>query len=57
MKKWLSDVWESIKWVLVAPIIHYLDCRQENIDGSFDKYWARKNARAARKERRNGLDG
>lgn len=52
MKKWLSDLWDSIKWFFTAPIIHYLDCRQQNIDGQWDKYWERRNAKAARKAAR-----
>ena len=49
MKKFLIDLWDSIKWAITAPIIHYLDCRQQNIDGSWDKYHARRNARKERK--------
>lgn len=52
MKKWLIDALDSVKWVITAPIIHYLDCRQQNIDGSWDKYHARRNARAERREKR-----
>lgn len=48
----LKDLWEDITWPFVAPVVHYLDCRQQNIDGSWDKYHARRNARMQRREER-----
>lgn len=51
MKKWLSDLWYNITYPFVALYVLYADSKQQNNDGSWDRYWARKNARAARKER------
>ena len=52
MKKRLSDLWYNITYPFVAVYVLYAESKQQNIDGSWDKYWARKNARAERREKR-----
>lgn len=57
MKKWLSDLWYNVTYPFIAIAVLIDESKRENLDGSWDKYHARRNARAERKERRNGLDG
>lgn len=54
MKKWLSDLWYNVTYPFVALYVLYADSKQQNNDGSWDRYWARRNARAAKREARKG---
>ena len=52
MKKLLSNLWYNITYPFVSIAVLIDESKRENLDGSWDNYWARKNARAARKERK-----
>lgn len=55
MKSWkkkISDLWYNITYPFVAVYVLYAESKQQNLDGSWDKYHARRNARAERREKR-----
>lgn len=53
----LKKIWNIILIpvdAIVAVAVLWDESRRQNLDGSWDKYWARKNARAMKKaERKN----
>ena len=58
MKKRLSDLWYNITYPFVAVYVLYAESKQQNIDGSWDKYWKKRNERdAKRRSKRNGKIG
>lgn len=53
--KTLKKIWHMITLPvasIVAVAVLYDESRRQNLDGSWNKYWARKNARALKKEER-----
>ncbi len=47
--KALKKLWEAITYPFVAFAVLLDESRRQNLDGEWDKYWARKNRRAERK--------
>lgn len=47
--KILKKLWEAITYPFVAVAVLLDESRRENLDGSWDKYWARKNRKAERR--------
>ena len=52
MKNFIKNLWDTITTPFVSLAVHIGESRQINEDGSWDKYWERKNRRAIRKEQR-----
>lgn len=63
--KFLKKIWSGITtaaWFIAEPFISVAvlidESKRQNLDGSWDSYWAKKNARAmkreARRQRRKG---
>lgn len=50
--KALRKIWDAITTPFVSVAVMIDESRRINEDGSWDKYWARKNRRALRKEQR-----
>lgn len=46
MKKFISMLWDAI----IAPFVLLDETRRENLDGSWDSYWAKKNCKAELRE-------
>lgn len=47
--KFLKKIWEAIADAFVFGAVLLDESRNMNLDGSWDKYWERKNKRAAKK--------
>lgn len=52
MKKRIKNFFEAIVSPFVAIAVLIDESRRTNEDGSWDSYWAKKNARAAKREAR-----
>ena len=52
MKKLIKNIWETIISPFVAIEVLYDESRRENLNGEWDRYWARRNAREMRKAER-----
>ena len=52
MKKLIENIWEAISYPFVMLSIVIDEDRNANLDGRYDKYWARRNAREMRKAAR-----
>lgn len=50
--KVLRAIWDFITSPFISVAVFLDEERRINEDGRYDKYWARKNRRAARKEQR-----
>ena len=53
------SIWKKILIIITLPVASLVavavlwdESRRQNLDGSWDKYWAKKNARALKKEER-----
>lgn len=46
MKNFVSRIWDAISYPFVSLAITLDEDRRQNLDGSWDKYWAKKNCRA-----------
>lgn len=51
MKKVVRKIFEAITAPFIALAVHIDESRRINEDGSWDKYWERKNGKAERKAR------
>ena len=51
MKKAVRKIFEAIASPFIALAVHIDESRRINEDGSWDKYWERKNRKAERKAR------
>ncbi len=45
----LKKLWEAITYPFISISVLIDEERRQNVDGRYDKYWERKNAREARK--------
>ena len=52
MKNFVSRIWDAISYPFVSIAITLDEDRRQNLDGSWDKYWAKKNRKAELRELR-----
>lgn len=50
MKKWFKKLWEAIIDPFVSVAVMVDESKRINEDGSWDKYWARKNNRLEKRK-------
>lgn len=46
MKNFIRNIWDTITFPFVSIAVIIDEDRRQNLDGSWDKYWAKKNCRA-----------
>ena len=52
MKKFITRIWDAIAYPFVAFAVLLDESRRINEDGSWDEYWAKKNRKAERKNKK-----
>lgn len=57
MKKAVKKIFEAIASPFIALAVHIDESRRINEDGSWDKYWERKNRRECRRAERREKRG
>lgn len=50
MKNFVSRIWDAISYPFVSLAITLDEDRRQNLDGHWDKYWAKKNRKAELRE-------
>lgn len=50
--KALKKIWEAITMPFLSLAVGLDESRKQNLDGSWDKYWERKNRKAMKKSAR-----
>lgn len=48
--KFLKRIWDAITAPFVSVAVMIDESKRQNLDGSWDKYWERKNRKAMQKE-------
>ena len=46
MKNFIRNIWDAISFPFVSIAVAIDEDRVQNLDGSWDKYWAKKNHKA-----------
>ena len=46
MKNFIRNIWDTITFPFVSIAVIIDEDRRQNLDGSWDKYWAKKNRKA-----------
>ena len=49
MKKILKKIWDTISEPFISCSVLIDETRRQNLDGRYDKYWARKNRKQIKK--------
>lgn len=50
MRKFTSKLWDAITTPLLSLAVGLDESRRDNLDGSWDSYWAKKNCKAELRE-------